>query len=62
VTSVKAATLLHCPFCGASHVDLIKIHSDGASIVRCLNCGARTAQLQRDEAISRWNKRVETNG
>lgn len=59
---IEAAPLLPCPFCGSSHVDMHLAHDmpapdNGMRFVRCLNCGASTANRQKAEAIASWNER-----
>lgn len=53
-----------CPFCGGKDVilsrgQIVGTRDNGMRSVWCRDCDVRSAYVQKEEAISRWNTRAK---
>jgi Lar family restriction alleviation protein len=60
VRNMAKETILSCPFCGATEVEVCRTN-ENACWIRCADCGADAESAKsREKAIEIWNKRFET--
>lgn len=60
----KKETILSCPFCGGTEVDINRTN-EMACWVECANgrCGAQTiSRIRRFDAVKMWNRRSDNEG
>jgi hypothetical protein len=64
VNEIRPNGLRGCPFCGNGTAELAPLYDHFGKtdyMAECIVCGCRTQRGTKEESISKWNRRYDSN-